>query len=158
MDFSRDIRFLAFHRRSERFRHFRVLYAMALFSPLPFMRCGFSVAEVVLFASDDKPCEVTGVEGNKGVKVTALACYGLDSGYKEAEEHKPQDEAVNIQNPGKSEYHHSHKLKGVAKLVILLGEVGDSHESHIKNHVLAQPPYADGEIAENKRADDRQRV
>ena len=37
----------------------------------------------------------------------------------------------------KGEYHHTHKLEGIAKLVILLGKIGYSNEGHIEYYVLA---------------------
>ena len=55
-------------------------------------------------------------------------------------------------------YHHSHKFEGIAKLVVLLGKIRDSNESHIKYNVAAEPTDLDRKITEDKRTDDREGV
>lgn len=61
---------------------------------LAILCCDVVFVKIVLLASDNKSCEIPCVKGNKGIKVSVLARYGLYSGDKEAEKSDTNEEAV----------------------------------------------------------------
>ena len=71
-----------------------------------------------------------------GVEVMPFSVYRGICSNKHDKDKDTDNEAYPSKEKNEREYHHTHKFKGVAKLVILLGEVCDSNERHIKYHVL----------------------
>ena len=118
----------------------------------------FLLLEIRLFGAEEDLFHCSPAEGDEGVEVVESAEDGVVGGDGEEEDEHSDSEAPDAEEEDECEGEHSHKLEGVAELIVLLGEVCDGDECHIEYHVFAEPADSDGKVAEQERSDHRERV
>ena len=136
----------------------RLLPSFASQNPPPSRKEALFIAfffDVAFAVSYDEAREVARVERYQWVEIMPLAEGGFIGCDRDTKDYNSQNKSPNFKHPHESEYQHTHKLKRVSELVILLSEVRYCYECHIEYHVGTEPTYAHSKITEQKRADDR---
>ena len=118
----------------------------------------FSVLGALLRQAEKESEQSAAVKGNEGVQIALLSLYGAVRRDEDRNEQQPREVADPAEECRQGEREHPKELKGVAKLVVLLGEARDGNDRHIEDHVGREPADRNGEVPEDQPSDDAERI